>query len=485
MKRLFHYIQHRLSLRLGLLIVLIVTVVFSLLFDFLFYRCKRYIQNAAIDRATQLLDNTAERINGIMSETEVVTNYMAVTTPRHLAPDSLLAFTRQITELNSVMQGFTIALEPGILPGVDQFTAYSYRTADSLVSLLKNDYDYFLHPWYKTPVESNAGCWLEPYRYAVPDIDPEPVWYFSYTTPLRDIDGRLIGVACADLSLHWLSQAVSSVKPFPNSSAIMVGHDGRYLVHPDSSKIIRESIFSDPDPASKHQIETLGRAMIAGRSGMVETIVDGAPAFIFYRPVERTGWSIAIVCPESDVFARYNRLLIITWLIIAIGLILLMLFCYQIVRRAVQPLRQLDEQAKRIAEGHFDEPLSQSSRHDSVGRLQNSFILMQKSLAQMVNDIRIANDELEQHNEELTHAYQLKLQTNRRKSAFIRDMYHQIRTPLNIIAGFAQVLAASLHGLSAEEVSDITSRMKESANDISRLTCQLDEITTDNPTNKE
>ena len=168
--------------------------------DFLFYRCKRYIQNAAIDRATQLLDNTAERINGIMSETEVVTNYMAVTTPRHLAPDSLLAFTRQITELNSVMQGFTIALEPGVLPGVDQFTASSYHTADSLVSLLKNDYDYFLHPWYKTPVESNAGCWLEPYRYAVPDIDPEPVWYFSYTTPLRDIDGRLIGVACADLS---------------------------------------------------------------------------------------------------------------------------------------------------------------------------------------------------------------------------------------------------------------------------------------------
>jgi sigma-B regulation protein RsbU (phosphoserine phosphatase) len=265
----------------------------------------------------------------------------------------------------------------------------------------------------------------------------------------------------------------------------MVGHDGRYLVHPDSSKIIRDSIFSDPDPASKHQIETLGRAMIAGRSGMVETIVDGAPAFIFYRPVERTGWSIAIVCPESDVFARYNRLLIITWLIIAIGLILLMLFCYQIVRRAVQPLRQLDEQAKRIAEGHFDEPLSQSSRHDSVGRLQNSFILMQKSLAQMVNDIRIANDELEQHNEELTHAYQLKLQTNRRKSAFIRDMYHQIRTPLNIIAGFAQVLAASLHGLSAEEVSDITSRMKESANDISRLTCQLGEMTTDNPKDKE
>ena len=94
MKRLFKYIQQRLELRLGLLIVLIITVVFSLLFDFLFYRCKQYIQHAAIDRATQLLDNTVEHINGIMEETELVTNFLAVTVPHSLHPDSLLVFSR-------------------------------------------------------------------------------------------------------------------------------------------------------------------------------------------------------------------------------------------------------------------------------------------------------------------------------------------------------------------------------------------------------
>ena len=150
-----------------------------------------------------------------------------------------------------------------------------------------------------------------------------------------------------------------------------------------------------------------------------------------------------------------------------------MLFCYQTVRRAVQPLRQLDEQAKRIAEGHFDEPLPQSPRHDSVGRLQNSFILMQQSLAQTVSDIRLANEELEQHNDELAAATQLKLDTNRRKAAFIQDMYHEIRTPLNIISGFSQVLTASHHAIPDDEVSDITARMRESACDISRLTRQL------------
>ena len=34
------------------------------------------------------------------------------------------------------------------------------------------------------------------------------------------------------------------------------------------------------------------------------------------------------------------------------------------VQATVQPLKQLDEQAKRIAEGHFDEPLPESQRHE-------------------------------------------------------------------------------------------------------------------------
>ena len=224
----------------------------------------------------------------------------------------------------------------------------------------------------------------------------------------------------------------------------MIGRDGSYLVHPDTAKLFRESIFSDAAPETRHEIEAMGRNMLAGHSGMTKTIVDGKPAFILYRPLQRTGWSIAIVCPESDVFARYNRLLFAVWIMIGIGLALLMLFCYQTVRRAVQPLSLLADAAQRIADGNFDDTLSESSRHDSVGRLTNSFIQMQHSLAASVASIRRVNAELERQNEELARAYQLKLETNQRKTAFIQAMYHEIRTPLNIISGFAQVLTASL-----------------------------------------
>ena len=65
------------------------------------------------------------------------------------------------------------------------------------------------------------------------------------------------------------------------------------------------------------------------------------------------------------------------------------------------------------------------------------------------------NAELEQRYEELARAYQLKMEANEQKTAFIRNMFHQIRTPLNIISGFTQVLSSSIGELSEEEIADI------------------------------
>ena len=127
-----------LSLRLGIVIVLIIAVGFTLLFGYLFYRGKRYIQHAAFEHVTQLLDNTAERINGIMDETETITNFMALTTPRYLNPDSLLVFTHRAIEENSFLTGMAISMEPNFFPEMGRyFSAYSlrYRPNDNKVTI--------------------------------------------------------------------------------------------------------------------------------------------------------------------------------------------------------------------------------------------------------------------------------------------------------------------------------------------------------------
>lgn len=474
MKRLLSYIQQHLSLRLGLVITLIIAVVFMLLFGFLFNRCRRFIQRAAIEHATQLLDNTAERINGIIDETELVTNYMAATVPHNLHPDSLLSFTDRTVKENTFLTGFAISMEPNFFPEMGRyFSAYTLRQDGQITTVREGPFEYFDAIWYKTPRKLGKPCWVDAFDdYNEGTLSARDI-LTSYCCPMRDADGKYVGSITASLSLNGLSESVTAIPAYPNSSAIMVGRDGTYLVHPDSIKLFKETIFSDAAPEARRDIDALGRDMLAGHSGMVETIVDGHDAYIFYRPLERTGWSIAIVCPESDVFTRYNRIFFTVWSVIGIGLLLLLLFCYQTVRRAVQPLSQLDHEARRIADGQFDEPLPASTRRDSVGRLTNSFIRMQRSLAESVTSIRRVNAELQQQNDELTHAYQLKLETNRQKAAFIQEMYHQIRTPLNIINGFTQVLSANFTDISEEEIGDITTRMRASAKAISRITRML------------
>lgn len=46
-------------------------------------------------------------------------------------------------------------------------------------------------------------------------------------------------------------------------------------------------------------------------------------------------------------------------------------------------------------------------------------------------------------NEELEQATQLVVEAEKQKTAFMQNMTHQVRTPLNVIMGYAQILNTS------------------------------------------
>lgn len=269
--------------------------------------------------------------------------------------------------------------------------------------------------------------------------------------------------------LKSLSQIITPIASYPHSSSIMIGRDGTYLIHPDTTKLIRQTIFSDPDPKAKEDVIPLGEAMIAGKSGMQQLVVDGQDAFVFYRPIGQYGWSMAIVCPEADVFDGYNQLLRKVWTVIVVGLLVILLFCFQTVRRAVVPLKMLERQSRHIADGHLDDILPQTTRSDSIGQLQNSFVEMQQSLVKYVNDIQQVNKDMEQRNQELARANERVIEANEKTTAFVQDMMHQIRTPLNIISGFMQVLDENIHDLPDDETKNIISMMQDNSRKISRI----------------
>jgi signal transduction histidine kinase len=94
---------------------------------------------------------------------------------------------------------------------------------------------------------------------------------------------------------------------------------------------------------------------------------------------------------------------------------------------------------------------------------------MQQSIAKYVADLQKMKAETEQRNEELIVAKNLAEEADKKTTAFIQDISHQIRTPLNIIGGFAQVLRDGNDMLSEEEKAAITNDMLQNSHTITNI----------------
>ena len=77
------------------------------------------------------------------------------------------------------------------------------------------------------------------------------------------------------------------------------------------------------------------------------------------------------------------------------------------------------------------------------------------------------------HERQLKEAYEHALESDNMKTAFIRNINHEVRTPLNIISGFAQVISDPNIDMSVEERQNISQMVLKNTN---LITSQFDEM---------
>ena len=466
-------IRRSLSIKLSIGILLMTVPVFVLSVGLLYRQSRNFILKEALEHANSTLDNRMQRVRNYMTIVETATNTNDWVVIENFHPDTLLAISNRIVRLNRHVNGCSITAEPDMFPQYGRyFSAYTIRQGDSIVTVREGEYEYFDKVWYKTPREKGKPCWVEPFDDFNEGTLYTPELIVSYCKPLRR-NGQFIGVISTDLSLRQLADVITSDPPYPNSYFIMIGRGGHYFIHPDTTKLFQKTIFTDVDPTSQSDIIALGHEMTEGKQGSMNIDINGTTSLVCYQPIPQTEWSLALVCPDKDILGAYHQLTYIVIPLIAIGLLIIIMLCSNAVAHTIRPINQLLNKTQSIAEGNYEVYIPKSPREDVIGRLQNSFAKMLQYLNFNMGSARYAAEQMERQNKELAKAMHLVEEADQQKIKFVQNVTHQIRTPLNIIMGFAQVWSENLGQLAEEEMKSIVSQMDHNAKSLNRMVLML------------
>lgn len=291
---------------------------------------------------------------------------------------------------NDEIYGCAIAFEPyAFEPTRLYFSPYVCRYQDRLkrINIGSAEYHYFYADWYAIARELHKTIWTDPYF----DEGAGNILMTTCATPFYRSDGEIRsikGVATADISLEWLQQIVQEIRVLKSGYGFLVTRNGVFLTHPHPQWVMNETLFSIEGPEGQ-ALKEAGRHMVAGESGWLpfQDPVTGADGFLYYAPVQTTGWSLGVFFPGREAMADITRLSAVVLFLGVAGLVFLGFVVWMIAGSITRPLRRLTEAVRTISTGNLDLSLPEPTAMDEVGVLSESVSRMQTSLKEYIHHL--------------------------------------------------------------------------------------------------
>lgn len=151
-----------------------------------------------------------------------------------------------------------------------------------------DNHNYFEMEWFKNGLERDSCVWCEPYL----DDSGAQQMVVSCSCPVKNREGKVVAVACVDLSLSRLYHV---------SEYLQVYHDSYYSIRSSTGL----DIVAKPDT------------------------IRGRKYLTFEEQIEATGWHISIIIPEDILYADLRRTGLIVSVLMLIGLLVLLFILYR------------------------------------------------------------------------------------------------------------------------------------------------------------
>ena len=216
------------------------------------------------------------------------------------SPQTVIKALGSKTSLNPDVIGYFAAFVPNYFPQEGRWFQPYVHQGDSSEFVLtfvgSARHDYTTSTWYVQGIKEKESFWSEPYYYE-DDLNVTSGYYMTFATPIFDAQGRLACVCGADMTQEWMIDQLRQIEDEVRNDELMnsyrlAGNDDFFIVilNDDGTSFAHPSgdIVTISDEAFVANLKNQHR-------GVTELEVNGVPSRIYYTPLKRTHWSVAIV----------------------------------------------------------------------------------------------------------------------------------------------------------------------------------------------
>ncbi|MEX1138052.1 MAG: ATP-binding protein [Bacteroidota bacterium] len=292
-------------------------------------------------------------------------------------------------------------------------------------------------------------------------------------------------VAGGFFAYEYFTLRESIIEDLGTKADILAENSNAALAFRDSADAgsVLASLSSQPRITSAAIYDlTDGRLAVYARTGFTRPFPDGVPpdgsrfeedGLILVKPVLLSGSRIGTIYLSMDLVGMRERFRLYgeIALFILIGSLVLAYFVATLLERAIsRPVMSLVQTAKEVSDRQDFSIRATRTTNDEIGLLAGAINAMLDQISEREANVRKANEEIRNLNEELEGRVQKRTvqleRANQELEAFSYSVSHDLRAPLRHIDGFAQMLqkhsAASLDekGLRfLHTISDSATRM--------------------------
>ncbi len=237
---------------------------------------------------------------------------------------------------------------------------------------------------------SKAMSVLDPYKKTIDDKE-----YFVITVlqPILDEAGNFLGVIGSDIDTQLLAKADYSNGGYASINNIIVcGHQTVIMNTNDYSVV--GSKYADSTESTNPQL-VLDAAKDAKPVFFTDTYKDGKKyvnsAVPFYVGTSKTVWLSVTSVAEEEFYAPITSQIALVIIISVITLVVLALFTFILINRAMRPIKHIEKVARQMEQGNLD-VMVESYGNDELGNLAKSMDNSMKIIKTYIGDIQMAMD---------------------------------------------------------------------------------------------